>query len=160
MHSASPARVRSTAVSHQICHVLLTEWLMKEHCDAWVIHAWRRHDSNRGARTRHLLSAQGVDSTPGRLTRDVYFTAISSCSTLYWEENRKPRLESHLRRVGLNTTECVNFSGKIWKFLYGFTHYARCVTFFWLNFDDWKTETCKVSFQNKIIWYIGASSWF
>jgi hypothetical protein len=46
MHSASPARVFTIAISHQICPVLLTQWLMKEHGYAWVIHAWRRYDSN------------------------------------------------------------------------------------------------------------------
>jgi len=26
--------------------------------------------------------------------------------------------------------------------------------------NDGKTETCRVSFQNKFVWYIGESSWF
>jgi len=30
----------------------------------------------------------------------------------------------------------------------------------WLLASGYEVETCRVSFQKKIIWYIGASSWF
>jgi len=51
--------------------------------ESYTLDADMTPTTDQGARTRHLLRALVVGSTAGRLTRDVYFSVISSYSNWY-----------------------------------------------------------------------------